>query len=315
MKNIFQSNEWEKFKLATGYQKSYRVENILILQKNLPFGFSMLYSPMVGDESGIWNLESGINNFLKQIKLISKENNSIFFRLELNIPTTIPNSKFKILNSRFGFKKAFEEMQPEHTLVLDLAKSEEEILTQMKQKGRYNIKVAEKHGVKVRFSDDLAGVKDFYNLYEKTAKRHSISHRQKRYFDGLIEIMSQKGYSRVYTAEATIDGKKVSLASAVIIFSEDKAIYMFGASDDQYKNVMAPYLLHWTIIKDCKEAKYNSYDFFGIAPNDNPKHPWSGVTRFKKQFGGEEISIMGSYDLVFKPLSYQLFKIAEKIRR
>jgi len=90
---------------------------------------------------------------------------------------------------------------------------------------------------------------------------------------------------------------------------------MFGASSDEYKNLMAPYLLHWEIIQEARELGFEKYDFFGVAPDDDPKHAWAGVTRFKKQFGGEVESIMGSYDLVAKPIQYKLFKLAEKIRR
>ncbi|MFA6963174.1 MAG: peptidoglycan bridge formation glycyltransferase FemA/FemB family protein [Patescibacteria group bacterium] len=315
MNNIFQSKEWEQFKLATGYQKSYWVGDILVLQKNLPLGYSMLYAPMANSESGIWNLESGIKEFSKQIREIARQNNSIFFRLEFNVPVAGPNSKFKILDSRFGFAKAFEEMQPEHTLLLDLSKTEEELLSEMKQKGRYNIKVASKNEVKIHFGTSPNDIDSFYNLYEQTAKRHGITHRAKKYFIQLVEILSQKGYCRVYTAKKTIGGKETDLAAMIMVYSGETAIYMFGASNDDFKNTMAPYLMQWTAIRDAKEEKYKKYDFFGIAPDDNPKHPWAGVTRFKQQFGGQAAQIAGSYDLIIQPTAYQLFKIAEKIRR
>jgi len=314
--NLFQNPEWESFKLATGYQKSYRIDDVLVLQKNLPLGFSMLYSPMVNNEERIMN-----NGFLEQIKGIARDNRSIFYRLELDVP--LHNSSFIIHHSLF--KKAFEEMQPEHTLILDISKSEDEILKQMKPKGRYNIKVAQKNQIKVVEEKDTI---NFFKLYSSMSQRHNISHRNAAYFQKLIDILGVKGYCKVFTAvleqnnELRIknggENKKadqIPIASVIISFYGDKAIYLFGGSSDSHKNLMAPYLLQWTAIREAKSQGCTEYDFFGTAPPDKPNHPWRGVTDFKKKFGGQEIKLAGSWDLILRPLEYQLFKIAEKIRR
>lgn len=315
MLNIFQCKEWEEFKLKTGYQKSYWVDGILVLQKNLPFGYSMLYSPMVSVEAAdrVMGKEFNISLFKRKIKELSVDTKPIFYRLELDIPL---NTKYSTLLPAFGLAKSFEEMQPEHTLTLDLTKSEEEILSQMKQKGRYNIKIAEKNGIEIGY-EQTAGEKlaEFYRLYSLTGKRHKITYRSEQYFKQLLEILGKSGYARVYTGCKSIEGKKTTLAAAIMVYSGESAIYMFGSSSDEYKNLMAPYALHWQMIKDARNAGYKKYDFFGIAPDDNPNHPWSGITRFKKQFGGEQVDILGSYDLVFNPFYYKLFKTAEKMRR
>ncbi len=309
MNNIFQSKEWEEFKLSTGYKKSYRVKNILVLEKSLPLRQSMLYSPMVSADL-LSNIKE--KGFLSEIEEIAQKSNSIFYRLELDISTTFSG----VNPNKLGFIKAFEEMQPEHTLVLDLTEKEEKILAQMKQKGRYNIKIAEREGIFLESSDSIgAQLDDFYRLYSETGKRHKITYRAKSYFNSLLEILSKSGYARVYTAYFKNKGKKTALASAIIVYSGKKAIYMFGSSSDEYKNMMAPYKLHWEIIKEAKEAGFETYDFFGIAPNEDQNHPWAGVTRFKKQFGGNQVDIFGGYDYIFNPIKFKLFKIAEKIRR
>lgn len=307
MNNVFQSKAWEDFKLQTGYQKSYRILDILVLEKKLPFGFSMLYSPMVGNSQ--WS-EARSQEFSKKIRELALKDNAIFYRLELDV---LKNSRSQLPTP---YIKSFEEMQPEHTLILDLEKSEEELLAQMRQKGRYNIRLAEKRKIKVSSSCDWQNeLKSFYALYEETAKRHKITYRSKTYFEKLLENLSKNGYSKLYKASAVIDSKEIVLASAIVVFSGQKAIYLFGSSSDRYKSMMAPYLLQWQMIKEAKEAGYLEYDFFGIAPNEDPKHPWSGVTRFKKQFGGDERALLGSFDWVFKPFVYRLFKLAERIRR
>lgn len=304
--NLFQSPEWEEFKLATGYQKSYRIDGVLVLQKNLPLGRAMLYSPMVSEQelAGIQNSEFRIKQeYIDQIIYLAKESNAIFYRLELDIPTT-----YHLSPITYGFIKSFEEMQPEHTLILDISKSEAEILAQMKPKGRYNIKVAQKNDVKVIEDEN---VDNFFNLYSTMAKRHKITFRSHKYFQKLFDILSKNDYSKVFTAMY----KDTPIASVIISFCPDRATYLFGGSSDEHRNLMAPYLLQWTAIQEAKRRGCTTYDFFGIAPQNVPNHPWRGVTDFKQKFGGEEIELLGSWDLVLRPVEYQIFKIAEKIRR
>lgn len=314
-KSLFQTPEWEKFKLATGYQGSYRLDDILILIKRLPFGRSMLYSPMIDSYhvSPVTHQVDKGSKFINQILELAKKTRAVFYRAEFDgtINDPLIRDTYYVLQE-LGFRKAFEEMQPEHTLILDLTKPEEEILAQMKQKGRYNIKIAERSNITISQSATKGPELDhFYTLYEAMARRQKISYRSKQYFEALLAILNGKGYIKVYNACHESD----VLATAIIGYYDDQAIYLFGGSNDNKRNLMAPYLLHWQIIKEAKACGFKKYDFFGIAPNDNPRHPWAGVTRFKKQFGGQEIHLLGSWDLVFRPVDYQAFKMAEKIRR
>jgi lipid II:glycine glycyltransferase (peptidoglycan interpeptide bridge formation enzyme) len=316
MPNIFQTPEWAKFKCQTGYEKYYEIDGLFVLQKKLPLSRTMLYSPMLSEaqvESGPSRLEDEaeaeklkVESLVEKIKNITKENKAIFYRAEFDCLETDELIN-QLTNNKFT--KSFEEMQPEHTLILNIAKSDEDILTQMKPKGRYNIKVAEKHGVAVKKTRDVT---DFYRLYEQTAKRQRITYRNREYFQKLLDNLEPKGYCELFVACGE-DG--TVLASAIISFYKSHATYLFGASSDEMRGAMAPYGLHWQIISEAKRRGCTEYDFFGIAPDDNPKHPWAGISRFKKQFGGQEIHLMGSWDLVMRPMEYKVFKLAEKIRR
>jgi lipid II:glycine glycyltransferase (peptidoglycan interpeptide bridge formation enzyme) len=311
MESIFQSKEWEEFKLKTGYRKSYWLDQVLVMQKNLPMGRSMLYSPMVttGQQSTVISQQ-----FIDKIKEIAKENNTIFYRLELDIP--IPNTKYQIPNTGFGFAKAFEQMQPEHSWILDLNKTEDELLAGMSMRCRYNVRLAQKSGVNIQSSaNDAKMLDNFYKMYSSTGKRHGISFRNLKYFEILLEILGKGGYAQIYNASKEQEGKDIQLAAGIVVYSGPKAIYMFGASSDEMRNLKAPNLLVWQMILDAKAKGCTEFDFFGIAPDDDPIHPWAGITSFKKQFGGQKYDILGSFDLIFKPAEYRVFKVAEKIRR
>ena len=344
MPNIFQTGEWAKFKSETGYEKYYEIDGVFVLQKKLPLGRTMLYSPMLSEaqvEGGKLKMES----LVEKIKNIAKENKTIFYRAEFDIP-----SSYNLNPTTYNLVKSFEEMQPEHTLILDITKSDEDILTQMKPKGRYNIKVAEKHGITIKKTRDVT---DFYRLYEQTAKRQRITYRGREYFQKLLDNLEPKGYCELFITtlnndaeltqktsnchpdspageegsqhfnnltmseevKPTSDSDNIVLAAAIISFYKHRATYLFGASSDEMRGAMAPYGLHWQIISEAKRRGCTEYDFFGIAPDDNPKHPWAGVTSFKKKFGGEEVHLMGSWDLVMRPMEYKVFKLAERLRR
>jgi lipid II:glycine glycyltransferase (peptidoglycan interpeptide bridge formation enzyme) len=241
--------------------------------------------------------------FLDQVKKIALEEKALCYRLESD-----DENDTDIDPKKSGFIKAFEEMQPEHTLLINLTKSEDDILKEMKQKGRYNIKIAEKNEIKIA----RGNAEDFHKLYQQMAKRQKISYRNISYFQTLIDILSPKDYVQVFIAKSL---DETILASAIIVFYKDICIYLFGGSSDEQREKMAPYKLHWEIMREAKKRGCKYYDMFGIAPSDDQKHPWAGVTRFKKQFGGEEFQSLGSWDLIFSTSKYQAFKIAEKLRR
>ena len=135
--SIFQTPEWARFKCQTGYEKFYEIDGVFVLQKKLPLGRTMLYSPMINQAQ---SSKFKSQNYNSKLKTLGKENKSIFYRAEFDILATSELVNWLTSNK---FIKSFEEMQPEHTLVLNITKSDEDILAQMKQKGRYNIKIAD----------------------------------------------------------------------------------------------------------------------------------------------------------------------------
>src|SRR3990167_7524281 len=140
MKSLLQTPEWVGLKVSQGW-KSHEIDGVFVLEKPLPMGRSFLYAPET-EYKAITNLQ----NFLQKLQKISQNARAIFLRLEI-----IDENDKKIIENlkKENFVKAFEELQPEWRQIVDISKSEEEILAQMKPKGRYNIKIAQKHQVEV----------------------------------------------------------------------------------------------------------------------------------------------------------------------
>jgi len=315
MQSLLQTQEWADLKVSQGWQ-SHEINGVFVLEKKLPLGKSFLYAPEVD-----FNKLQNIQNFLTKIQKISENSNSIFFRLEILDEF---DEKFVEIIKQNGFIKAFEELQPEWRQIIDLSKTDEEILAQMKPKGRYNIKIAQRENLNVKKSENID---DFYEIFRKTAKRDGFSIRPKKYFENLLKFLGKNVellVARLPSQDSDICGQaeyqgKI-IAAAIVTYYQDTASYLYGASSNEYRNLMAPYLLHWQAIRRAKEKGGKYYDLLAVAPagaseKNALRHKYSGITRFKEQFGGRKVHLVGGWDLVYQPTWYKLFKIAERIRR
>lgn len=305
MKSILQTKEWATLRQTQGW-KTHWVDEILVLEKPLPLGLSFLYAP----EVDFYALN--IQKNLSKIKEIAKNSHSIFIRLDfLNKIDVIYGAKITKILKDYHFVKAFEEIQPEYRQIVDISKSEDQILAQMKQKGRYNIRVAQKHNIVVEKSNNI---KDFYQIFQETAQRDGFEVRPQKYFEKLVEVLGDNAALLVARLQDQI------LAATIVSFHGETASYLYGASGNEHRETMAPYLLHWEAMREAKARGCKVYDLLAVSPFGDKidaklAKKYAGITRFKEQFGGQKVHLAGSWDLVLKPTWYQIFKMAEKIRR
>lgn len=232
---------------------------------------------------------------LKLLKQEAKKRGIIFLRLEFSDQ----------LLSKNNFLKKTKDIQPAKTIFIDLKKDLSEILADMKQKTRYNIRLAEKKGVVVREEGDREkAFANFWNLIRQTALRDNFSIHDKNYYYNLIK----SGAENIKVFEASYENQII--ASGIFCFYDDCVSYLHGASSNNQRNVMAPYLLHFYLIKLSKESGFSFYDFYGVDD-----HKWPGVSRFKKGFGGELFEYPGTFDLALNNFLYSLYKIFRFFRR
>jgi lipid II:glycine glycyltransferase (peptidoglycan interpeptide bridge formation enzyme) len=206
-----------------------------------------------------------------------------------------------------GGRRARESYMPGDTLVLDLQKSKEELLAQMTQKGRYNIKVAEKHGVKVERAK-MADLSAFYEILKETGARDGFGVHQKSFYEAFLERLPSR--AALYLARV----KDEPVGGLLATFCGDTATYYFGASAARHRETMAPYALQWQAILDAKKEGYLRYDFLGIAPEGEEGHPLSGVTQFKTRFGGERVTYEKARIFVYRRVWWLLYGLGKKLR-
>lgn len=306
--SILQTPFWAEFKAKSGW-KQFEIAQASVLVKKVYKNLAMAYVPEVSDKD--W--KKWLPEFHEGMKELAKREKLIFAKLE--VWEDSENKELIQLLKKNGLKKSFEFVQPEHRRVIDISGTTEEILAQMKQKGRYNIKVAKKHGVEVEVRADLANLKEdtklAYDLIAGTGDRKNFGVRQKPYFDDLIETLYKNNAGAVFIAR--YEGQPV--VALIISFWDGVASYLYGGSSTEHKETMAPYLTHLEVIEEAKRRGCQVYDMLGAAPPDQPNHPYAGFARFKEQFGGSYVHLVGSFDLIFKPFWYKMFCLAEKYRR
>lgn len=200
-------------------------------------------------------------------------------------------------------------MQPADTLILDLRQPLEQIEAGLHQKTRYNIHLAERKGVNAFEATTEQSLNDFLALQSVTAQRDKIQPFSDSYFQQMYQALAPAGQLSLWSAEY----QGSLLAINLIISFGDTVSYNHGASSDEQRNLMAPHLLQWKTIQWAKEKGFRHYDFRGIAPDDNPRHAWAGITRFKKGFGGRAVHYVGCYDFVLNSAWYRLYRLGQAI--
>lgn len=266
-----------------------------IIKYHLPLGQSYLYAP----RGPIINQKPGAKSqrlmklFSKEIKHLAKSQKSIFFRFEPIENIQHDSSIYKV-----------ESIQPEEDWYLNLEKTEEELLKEMHSKTRYNIKVALKKGIDIKYDENGKYFDDFWKLISNTYGRKEIRTHAKEYYQ---KILNQKERVKLWVARY----EEKIIAANILSYFGDTVIYLHGGADYQFRNLMAPYLLQWKAILGAKEKGYKYYNFGGISEiNKN----WAGISRFKKGFGGLGVHYAGTYDLEIKKGRYQLYRIIKKIK-
>jgi len=246
-------------------------------------------------------------DFITQIKQTAQLENVSFLRIRPNLPASPQNaSLFKSL----GFIQAPMHLHAETTWVLDITKPEDQLLAQMRKSTRYSIKKALKMGVKVTQTTNPKDIGLLYQLQLEAVKRHHFVPFSQDYL--LKQLFSFKPDNQIQLFKASYQNKL--LAVSFIIFYGSEATYHYSGSSNQLRHVPASYLLQWQAILEAKQRGLKTYNFWGIAKTDNPKHRFAGVTLFKKGFGGCQVDYLPAHDLPLKP-NYWLTYGFETLRK
>jgi len=299
--HLLQTGAWGELKSAFGWNP-VRIVNgevgVQILFRKLPFGFTIGYIPKlaIGSHQPVLSRE-----LWREIDSVCKRNRAIFIKLEPDLWNDLGSE-----SRNLKLETSPHNIQPPRTIIIDLRGSEEEILARMKQKTRYNIRLAEKKGITVRGWDDLVS---FYKMMQLTGGRDGFDIHSREYYQRAYELLHPKQMGEILVAE--YDGKP--LAALFVARHGNRAYYLYGASTDEERNRMPAYLLQWEALKWAKACGCQEYDLWGVPDEDETTLEanfetrqdglW-GVYRFKRGFGGELKRAVQAMDRVYNPLLY-----------
>jgi lipid II:glycine glycyltransferase (peptidoglycan interpeptide bridge formation enzyme) len=211
-----------------------------------------------------------------------------------------------------GGARPARAIQPRETIILDLEdRPETELMAAMHEKTRYNIRLAARRGVSVVLRPAPVSAQDgevFWRLMQETTRRDGFRPHPREYYEKMLAARSARFANELVFAEYKGD----VVAAAIVNFyrpvaGTPYATYLHGASGREHRDVMAPHLLQWAAIREALRRGCATYDFWGIDARR-----WPGVTRFKRGFGGREVSCPPSTDIVYRPPWYGLYALAKK---
>ena len=252
-----------------------------------------------------WKDKRLVRDVFGKIRKVAEKEKCVFIRMRPQLAATADN--LKLLES-LGLKKSPMHLAAEHTVMLDLTKSEEELLADMRRQTRYEVRRADKLGIKVEKSDSEEIFKEFHKIQAETARRQNFVPPDLKTLLAEREALD----SEIYVAK-NAEGK--SVAYGLIIKDGYEADYYEAASTELNRKLPGAYALLWQAIRDLKAAGFKRFNLWGIAPVGQPNHRYAGVTTFKTGFGGEIVEYVPAHDLIISRVKYLKNLAVETMRK
>jgi lipid II:glycine glycyltransferase (peptidoglycan interpeptide bridge formation enzyme) len=308
------SQEWTE---DSGLEERRVQAAALVLERAVPLGgfaarLRVLYAPkgplLAWEDAGLRR------RVLQDLRSLAQRRGAIFVKIDPDVPLGrgVPgqpgaqedSSGAELVGCLQNLGWRFSEEQPQfrNTVQIDLRPEEDQLLANMKQKTRYNIRLAQRRGVSIR----SAGLQDLdllYRMYAETSVRDGFVIRDERYYQAVWTEFLQAGMAEALVAE--VEGEAVA---AVMVFRfAGKAWYFYGMSRPLHREKMPNYLLQWEAMRRAKAAGCRAYDLWGAPDRFQEEDPLWGVYRFKEGLGGQVVRFVGAWDLPVRRAWYGLY--------
>ncbi len=302
--HFMQSSLWAKQKpqwvwdgvLSRGQDGQIRGSAAVLIRKLPGLPWTLMY----GGRAPVCDINDPelLDELTQGLKTLAKKYHAYLIKLDPDIP--VQDAQFSSEMRSLGFTHAlsgknFEGIQPRFVFRLFLqGRSEEELLNSFHTKTRYNIRLAERKGVHVKLCGEEA-TNDFARLMLETGVRDGFVTRNAEYFRAMLKNLGE--HVRLYMAYH----EDIPIAGTLAVHYGDKVWYLYGASSNEYRNLMPNYLLQWTMIRWAAELGCRVYDFRGVSGDLTEDNPLYGLYKFKKGFNGEFTEFVGEFDMKIKP--------------
>lgn len=303
--HFLQSKQWQNFQKSLDRQVFVESGEGWKYQATLESGRlnTRLYTPYgpTADD------EKSFQNSLKSLIELGKKHKVTFVRVEPTNPSFIPILK------QNGWKPVnYQQLQPEHTSIVDLSKPKEDIISNMSQPSRNILRNYHKKGLSIHKSQNPADLQIFLKFIHETAQRTGIKPHSDEYFQKQADTLFPVNAASLWYA--SFEGEPV--AAAIFYQNEHTRYYAHaGASSNRdFRKLNAPTAIVAESIVDAHDSGLKFFDLYGISPNNDPNHPWYGFTKFKKSFGGDDVEFSGAWDFPINHLVYSLYRLQQKLK-
>lgn len=304
-----QSWAWGSFREENGAE----VERFMVDGKNFTVTFHKL--PIFGQTLGVLTQCHQVDKkVLEVVHEIALKHKALFVKIEPYCYSDVLDKKsleqMRQKMTELGLKKG-RSLYPEHSFVIDLREPQDVLLSRMKSKTRYNVRLAQKKGVRARITRDDADFENYLRLLEETTQRqvffaHTLSYQRRMWGK-----MKKAGIAHLAVAEF----ENQTLAAFVLFEFGGRLYYPYGASTRDHRELMAPQLLMWESIQFGKRIGCMEFEMWGsLGDEPDTNHSWYGFHRFKAGFGGKHIAYIGAYDLVLSPMFYRIYQFLDSVR-
>jgi len=304
--HLLQTSSWGELKSAFGWNVVRivtREAGAQILFKNLPLGLTWAYIPK-GPVGENWD------DLWPAVEAACRRRRAVFLKVE---PDLWERDEDSLQGGAppAGFRHSPHQIQPARTLVVNIEGTEDQILSRMKQKTRYNIRLSLRKGVVVRPSNDIDS---FYELMQITGERDTFGLHSLEYYHRIYSLFAPRGECELLWAEY----QEEPLAALMVFGRGNRAWYFYGASSNLHRNRMATYVLQWEAMRWARAQGCTEYDLWGVPDSDfetleaeftQRKDGLWGVYRFKRGFGGQLHRAVTPWDRVYRPILYAFYRL------
>ncbi|MEX3611306.1 peptidoglycan bridge formation glycyltransferase FemA/FemB family protein [Rothia sp. LK2588] len=301
MSNILQSDIWATFQESNGH-RVFRGEgqgwSYLATLEGGSTG-RYLYAPYgpVADSAAAFEAA------IADMKRVAAENKYWFIRVEPTDERIWGQQGGEAFLKARGFKLSPRQIQPAHTQIIDLDRSEDEIFKDMKSTNRNLHRNIHKKGVTFEASQDPADMAILFRFLDETATRTGFNRQRDEYLMQVAKVLMPADAASLYIARVEDE----PIAAAFVYDSDDTRTYAHAAASFAHRKLSAGIPLVTNFIVDAKAKGLKYVDLFGIAPENEPDHEWAGFTKFKKSFGGRSVAYPGTWDLPVNALQYKAY--------
>jgi lipid II:glycine glycyltransferase (peptidoglycan interpeptide bridge formation enzyme) len=310
--NFLQSWEWGLFHMSLGKKVKY----LALLDESAIVGAACMvketarrgtYATVAGGPIIDWSNTAHVHAMMDSIKKSGREMDCAFIRFRPQIASSTESLKQL---QEYGFLLSPMHLTADLTVILDITQSEEEILKQMRKTTRYEIRKAEKEGITVKVSENPDDLQEFYKHQLFLAKKHAFVPFSYTFLRKQFETFVQEHKAVLFHSML----EETLLASAFVIFYNQEAVYHYGISTPENSHLPGSYACQWAAIKEAKKRGMKKYNFWGVAPQGASHHRFSGVSIFKRGFGGTEVEFVPAHDIPLQ-WTYNITRFFETLRK